>query len=199
MAIASVESCAMTPLIDPDITSPDRRILITGGVRSGKSRYAETLLADLDEVTYVASGPVPDPAADAEWAARIADHRVRRPVHWSTVETTDVAGALRSVSGAILIDCLGTWLTAVIDRLDTWDEPLPKWQGDFRDQLGDVVKAWQARTGMAVAVTNEVGWGLVSPYRSGRVFTELLGHVNQEMAAASDEVIMVVAGRALRL
>ena len=53
--------------------------------------------------------------------------------------------------------------------------------------------------GLAVVVTNEVGWGLVSPYRSGRVFTELLGQVNQEMAAASDEVIMVVAGRALRL
>jgi adenosylcobinamide kinase/adenosylcobinamide-phosphate guanylyltransferase len=189
----------MAPLIDPDLASPDRRILITGGVRSGKSAYAEGLLADLDEVTYVASGPVPDPAADAEWAARIADHRVRRPRHWSTVETTDVAGALRTVSGAILIDCLGTWLTAVIDRLGTWEEPLPSWQSDFHDQLDDVVEAWRARTGLAVVVTNEVGWGLVSPYRSGRLFTELLGQVNQEMAAASDEVIMVVAGRALRL
>ena len=49
----------MAPLIDPDLDSPDHRVLITGGVRSGKSRYAETLLADLDEVTYVASGPVP--------------------------------------------------------------------------------------------------------------------------------------------
>ena len=99
----------MSPLIDPDVTTPDRRILITGGVRSGKSRFAETLLAESAEVTYVASGPVPDPAADAEWAARIADHRVRRPAHWSTVETTDVVGALRNVPGPILIDCLGTW------------------------------------------------------------------------------------------
>jgi adenosylcobinamide kinase/adenosylcobinamide-phosphate guanylyltransferase len=189
----------MAPLIDPDVSIPDRRILITGGVRSGKSRYAETLLTDLAEVTYVASGPVPDPAADAEWAARIADHRVRRPAHWSTVETTDVVGALRSVSGAILIDCLGTWLTAVIDRLGTWEEPLPSWQGDFHDQVGNLVTAWRARRGLAVAVTNEVGWGLVSHYRSGRVFTELLGLLNQEMAAASDEVIMIVAGRALRL
>jgi adenosylcobinamide kinase / adenosylcobinamide-phosphate guanylyltransferase len=189
----------MAPLIDPDITSPDRRILITGGVRSGKTRYAETLLSDSAEVTYVAAGPVPDPAADAEWAARIADHRVRRPPHWSTVETTDVAGALRSVSGGILIDCLGTWLTAVIDRLGTWDEPLATWQDDFHHQLQDLIKAWQARRGRAVAVTNEVGWGLVSTYRSGRVFTELLGIVNQEMAVASDEVIMVIAGRALRL
>jgi adenosylcobinamide kinase/adenosylcobinamide-phosphate guanylyltransferase len=190
----------MAPLIDPpDIAIPDRRILITGGVRSGKSRYAETLLADHPEVTYVASGPVPDPATDAEWAARIADHRVRRPVHWSTVETSDVAGALRSVSGAILIDCLGTWLTAMIDRLGTWEDPLPDWQVDFHDQLGDLIKAWQEHSGPAIAVTNEVGWGLVSQYRSGRVFTELLGLVNQEMAAASDEVIMIVAGRAMHL
>ena len=189
----------MTPLIDPDVTIPDRRILITGGVRSGKSRYAETLLAESDDVTYVASGPVPDPAADAEWAARIADHRVRRPAHWSTVETTDIVGALRNVSGAILIDCLGTWLTAVIDRLGTWDEPLPNWQGEFRDQLEELVAAWQSRRGIAIAVTNEAGWGLVSTYRSGRVFTELLGEVNQEMAAASDEVILIVAGRPLHL
>jgi adenosylcobinamide kinase/adenosylcobinamide-phosphate guanylyltransferase len=189
----------MTPLIDPDLTRPDHRILVTGGVRSGKSRYGESLLADSAEVTYVASGPVPDPATDPEWAARILDHRAQRPVHWSTLETSDVAEVLRSVSGAIMIDCLGTWLTAVIDRLDSWEEPMVHWQGDFHDQLHDLISAWQARQGLAIAVTNEVGWGLVSTYRSGRVFTELLGLVNQEMAAASDEVILVVAGRALRL
>ena len=88
----------MTPLIDPDLTSPDHRILITGGVRSGKSRYGETLLAESAEVTYVATGPVPDPT-DPEWAARIVDHRARRPAHWSTIESSDVTGVLRSVSG----------------------------------------------------------------------------------------------------
>ena len=177
----------------------DRRILITGGVRSGKSRYAEALLSDSAEVSYVAAGPSPDPAADAEWAARITDHRARRPAHWNTMETSDVAKALRIAPGAILIDCLGTWLTAVIDRLGTWEEPLASWQGAFHDQLQDLTIAWRARHGLAIAVTNEVGWGLVSPYRSGRVFTDLLGLVNQEMAAVSDEVIMIVAGRALRL
>lgn len=189
----------MAPLIDPDLTSPDRRILITGGVRCGKSRYAETLVAEDPEVTYVATGPVPDPASDAEWAARIADHRVRRPAHWSTVETSDVAGALRAAPGTIVIDCLGTWLTAVVDRLGTWEEPFANWQGDFQDALDDLARAWQERRGRAVVVTNEVGWGLVSPYRSGRVFTELLGQVNQQMAATSDEVILIVAGRAVQL
>jgi adenosylcobinamide kinase / adenosylcobinamide-phosphate guanylyltransferase len=189
----------MTPLIDPDLSNPDRRVLITGGVRSGKSRYAQTLLADTAEVTYVAAGPLPDPAADAEWAARIVDHRARRPAHWTTLETSDVAGALRSAPGAILIDCLGTWLSAVVDRLGTWEQPLASWHGDFHDQLEQLVKAWGERPGLSIAVTNEVGWGLVSTYRSGRVFTELLGQVNQEVAAASDEVIMIVAGRPLRL
>jgi adenosylcobinamide kinase / adenosylcobinamide-phosphate guanylyltransferase len=180
-------------------SASDRRILITGGVRSGKSRYAEALLSDSAEVSYVAAGPSPDPAADAEWAARITGHRARRPAHWNTVETSDIAEALRTAPGAILIDCLGTWLTAVIDRLGTWEEPLASWQGAFHDQLQDLITAWQARHGLALAVTNEVGWGLVSPHRSGRVFTELLGLVNQEMAVVSDEVIMIVAGRALRL
>jgi adenosylcobinamide kinase / adenosylcobinamide-phosphate guanylyltransferase len=177
----------------------DRRILITGGVRSGKSRYAEALLADSSAVSYVAPGPAPDPAADPEWAARIADHRARRPAHWTTLETSDIAGALRSAPGALVIDCLGTWLTAVIDRLGTWEQPLASWQGTIDDHVEDLLGAWRARRGLAVAVTNEVGWGLVSPYRSGRVFTELLGLINQRMAAVSDEVIMIVAGRALRL
>ena len=98
-----------------------------------------------------------------------------------------------------MIDCLGTWLTAVIDRLGTWEDPLRNWHADFQDQLNDLVEAWQTRRGIALAVTNEVGWGLVSPYRSGRVFTELLGQANQQLAAASDEVIMIISGRALRL
>lgn len=98
-----------------------------------------------------------------------------------------------------MIDCLGTWLTAMIDRLGTWEEPLRDWHANFQDQLNDLVEAWHTRRGLALAVTNEVGWGLVSPYRSGRVFTELLGLTNQQMAAASDEVILIISGRALPL
>ena len=99
----------------------------------------------------------------------------------------------------MLVDSLGTWLTATIDRMGTWDEPLPTWQGNFDDQLADLVAAWRAADGLAVAVTEEVGWGLVAEHRSGRIFTDLLGQVNQEIAAVSDEVTLVVAGRALQL
>ncbi len=174
-----------------------RHVLITGGVRSGKSRYAELLLADEPAVTYIAPGPTGD--GDPEWAARVAAHQLRRPKDWITVETFDLATALRGAPGPIMIDCLGTWLTATIDARETWDVPLTDWQDAFFRDLDEVVEAWRAHPGPVVAVTNEVGWGLVSEHRSGRIFTELLGRTNQVIAAACDEVILVVAGRALRL
>ena len=79
-----------------------RRVLVTGGVRSGKSRYAERLLVDESQVTYLAPGPAPDPVADPEWAARVAQHQDRRPLHWTTVETVEVAEAVRGSDGAVL-------------------------------------------------------------------------------------------------
>ena len=178
-------------------SAPAQRTLVTGGARSGKSRFAEGLLAGAQAVTYVAPGPLPDPATDAEWAARVAVHRERRPEHWSTVETDDVAAVLRRGDPAYLVDCLGTWVTAVVDGLGTWDVPLREWQGDFDTRVTELVDAWQATPRIAVAVTNEVGWGLVSEHRSGRVFTDLLGQVNAAVAAASEDVVLMVAGRAL--
>jgi adenosylcobinamide kinase/adenosylcobinamide-phosphate guanylyltransferase len=176
-----------------------RRILVTGGQRSGKSRYAESLLANARRVTYLAPGAPADSSADPEWAARIAAHQARRPAGWTTVESPDAAAALRAATPPLLLDCLGTWLTALVDGLGAWDQPLPGWRGAFEHQLGALVDAWRGVDGLAVAVTNEVGWGLVSEHRSGRVFTDLLGEVNQQLAAASDEVVLVVAGRALKL
>jgi adenosylcobinamide kinase/adenosylcobinamide-phosphate guanylyltransferase len=176
-----------------------RRLMITGGMRSGKSRFAEGLLADQPKVTYIAPGQAPDPASDAEWAARIEAHRSRRPANWTTLETPDVASVLRTAEPPFLIDCLGTWLTTVIDRLGTWQQPLAEWRGAFDSQAKDLIEAWKSCNGLAVAVTNEVGWGLVSEHRSGRVFTDLLGQLNAGIAAASDEVYLMVAGRALRI
>jgi adenosylcobinamide kinase / adenosylcobinamide-phosphate guanylyltransferase len=178
-------------------SAPAQRTLVTGGSRSGKSRFAEGLLAGAESVTYVAPGPLPDPTTDAEWAARVAVHQERRPAHWTTVETDDVAEVLRRGDPAYLVDCLGTWVTAVVDGLGTWDVPLADWQADFDARLSELVDAWQSTPRIAVAVTNEVGWGLVSEHRSGRVFTDLLGQVNAAVATASEDVVLMVAGRAL--
>ncbi|WP_193615073.1 bifunctional adenosylcobinamide kinase/adenosylcobinamide-phosphate guanylyltransferase [Nocardioides lijunqiniae] len=171
------------------------KVLVTGGVRSGKSRHAETLLDREEAVTYVAPGPLRD---DADWALRVAAHRERRPTSWSTLETGDLAAALGAggVGGAVLVDCLGTWLTRVVDDAGLWDAPA--------DEVATLVEertaaAVAAMTGTVVLVTNEVGLGVVPEHRSGRLFRDLLGSVNQRFGAACDEVHLVVAGRVLRL
>jgi adenosylcobinamide kinase/adenosylcobinamide-phosphate guanylyltransferase len=176
-----------------------RRILVTGGTRSGKSRYAESLLTTALAVTYLAPGPRSDPAVDAEWASRVAAHQARRPANWTTVETDDLAGAIRAAQQPVLIDSLGSWLTAVLDRLEAWHTPAEAWSQTFEDELENLADAWLSCRQPGVAVTNEVGWALVAEHHSGRMFTDLLGTVNQEIARVSDEVVLLVAGRPLRL
>jgi adenosylcobinamide kinase/adenosylcobinamide-phosphate guanylyltransferase len=176
------------------------KVLVTGGVRSGKSRHAEYLLGSLlgdGPATYVAPGPSLD---DADWAERIAAHRARRPPTWTTLETRDLAGAL-ATPGPLLVDCLGTWLSGVVDEHGLWEAPGDQVAAAV-DALLDPALARLAARGAAdavVLVTNEVGLGVVPSHRSGRLFRDLLGRVNQRVAEACDEVHLVVAGRVLRL
>lgn len=172
------------------------RILVTGGVRSGKSRHAEKLLAGRPEAVYVAPGPLPSDA-DPEWAARVADHRARRPGHWRTRETTDLATAI-APGTPTLVDCLGTWVTAVIDELEGWTREPEDWRPELDRRVDALVAAVRAADDV-VLVTNEVGLGVVPAHASGRVFRDLLGRVNQQVADVCDEVHLVVAGRVLRL
>ena len=174
------------------------KVLVTGGVRSGKSRHAEELLADLPAVTYVAPGPTVEEDPDPDWAARLAAHRARRPAGWTTLESRDLAGALER-EGPVMVDCLGTWLSAVLDRAEAWERPSREVQALVSEQLDAAVGALAAARGPVVLVTNEVGLGVVPAHRSGRLFRDLLGTVNQSLATACDEVHLVVAGRVLRL
>jgi adenosylcobinamide kinase/adenosylcobinamide-phosphate guanylyltransferase len=168
------------------------RVLVTGGARSGKSAHAEGLLATEPAVTYVAPGPVRD---DADWASRVAAHRSRRPASWTTLETGDLAAAL-ATEGPVLVDCLGTWLTRAVDDAGLWEAPA----GEVAAYVEERAAAAVAALGEAVVlVTNEVGLGVVPGHRSGRLFRDLLGTVNQRFGAACDEVHLVVAGRVLVL
>ncbi len=178
---------------------PARATLVTGGVRSGKSTKAESLLSQALSVTYIAPGPLPDPIADPDWAERVAQHRARRPDFWTTVETTDVGAAVAHAPGAVLLDCLGTWVAAMMDELGGWDRPADEWRPDLDRRVGEFLQVWATTPGPLVAVTNEVGMGVVPEHRSGRLFRDLLGRVNQQVAAVSDDVLLVVAGRVLRL
>lgn len=165
------------------------RTLVLGGVRSGKSRHAEDLLASHPAVTYVATGGTRD--GDAEWAQRVALHRERRPASWTTVETEDVATALVTATRPLLIDCLGTWLTARLDAHKVWEgADLAPVHADIED----LIAAWRACDVPVIAVSNEVGSGVVPASASGRLFRDLLGTLNSLVAAASESVVLVVAG-----
>lgn len=171
--------------------------LILGGARSGKSRYAESLLRSHPKVTYVAPGAVPD-GSDPEWAERIALHRARRPTTWSTRETTKLADVVRAAEHPVLIDCLSTWLTALIDDIDAWQDP-GRASSHVENETARLIEAVGAATVDIVLVTNEVGLSVVPGTASGRMFRDGLGRLNAAVSAASDHVALVVAGRVLDL
>ncbi|MEW2359719.1 bifunctional adenosylcobinamide kinase/adenosylcobinamide-phosphate guanylyltransferase [Spirillospora sp. NPDC029432] len=175
--------------LDP-VPGPHRTLLL-GGTRSGKSAEAELRLAACPDVTYLATSA---PRDDAEWSARVEAHRRRRPSWWRTVETTALPEALESAAGAVLVDGIGTWLTAAIDEAGAWDAPhaiLPR--------LDELIGAWRRTPARVVAVSDEVGLSLVPTTASGRAFRDLLGLLNQRLAAESEEAALVVAGRVVGL
>lgn len=173
------------------------RTLVLGGVRSGKSRHAEALMAGHDNVVYLAAG-LPPSGDDPEWAARVAAHRARRPKHWRTVETADLATALRDTTAPTLIDCLGTWLARVLDEVGAWEDR-PGWQERVDERLQAFVDTWRTTTVPVVAVSNEVGSGVVPGTPAGRIFRDTLGALNTAIAAESHSVRLVVAGKCIPL
>jgi adenosyl cobinamide kinase/adenosyl cobinamide phosphate guanylyltransferase len=158
--------------------------LVLGGSRSGKSALAERLAVALPApLTYVATAVI-DPA-DADFTARVEAHRRRRPSSWSLVEAgRGLVPAVRDLPGSILIDALGTWVAAT---------------DDFAVDVGGLCDVLSARTGDAVVVSDEVGLGVHPASELGRQFRDVLGEVNQAVAAVADRVLLVVAGRALPL
>lgn len=179
------------------------RTLVIGGARSGKSREAERLLAAEPGVTYVATSyPTGSLAGtDDEWDERVRRHRAQRPAHWPTEETLDLVGLLDADGGPLLVDCLTLWLTRVMDRHDAWDDAA--WAGPARKAVaGEVdalVASWRTTRRRVVAVTNEVGQGVVPDSASGRRFRDLMGRVNARVAAETEDVRWCVAGRVVGL
>jgi adenosylcobinamide kinase / adenosylcobinamide-phosphate guanylyltransferase len=160
--------------------------LVLGGARSGKSEVAERIAARLPApVTYLATLI---PGDDPDLAARIAAHRGRRPAGWRTVEAAaGLPALLRSVPGSALVDALGPWVAA---------------SPGMAVDAGDLCAALTGRAGRGahtVVVSEEVGLGVHPATADGRRFRDALGTVNQAVAAVADDVLLVVAGRVLRL
>ncbi|WP_170917049.1 bifunctional adenosylcobinamide kinase/adenosylcobinamide-phosphate guanylyltransferase [Pseudonocardia sp. Ae505_Ps2] len=175
------------------------RTLVLGGTRSGKSRHAEELLEGLPcdaAVRYLATGRrIP---GDTDWDARIAAHAARRPAHWTTEEVvgTELATALAR-PGPVLVDDLATWLTGVLDDAGTWAAPVVPAGVDAA--VDGLVSAVAAAPGPLVLVSAETGLGVVPDTRAGRLFRDRLGELNAAVARVCDDVVLVVAGRALAL
>ena len=158
--------------------------LVLGGARSGKSEVAEAIVAELGApVTYVATARRSDD--DPTFAARIDAHRARRPSGWATVEVAaDLAGTLRTVEGAALVESLGTWVAGA---------------NAMAVDAGALCAALLERSGPTVVVSDEVGLGVVPSTEAGVAFRDALGAVNRAVAEVADEVLLVIAGRVLPL
>jgi adenosylcobinamide kinase / adenosylcobinamide-phosphate guanylyltransferase len=168
------------------------RTLVLGGIRSGKSRWAEAAitesLAPDQPVRYLATGPaVP---GDASWSQRVAEHRDRRPAHWSTIETYDLTMQLRRWPNTpTIVDDVGGWLTAMFDRRRAWEN------GSVSGELNDLLAAVAWFSSTLMLVSPEVGLTVVPATASGRRFADELGTLNQRLAALCERVVLVVAGQ----
>jgi adenosylcobinamide kinase/adenosylcobinamide-phosphate guanylyltransferase len=165
-------------------------LLVLGGARSGKSRHAVGAQPARGRVTFIATAE----AGDADMAARIARHRAERPSHWTTVEEPlDVAARLDTVGrpDAVVIDCVTVWVANLMLR------------GEADDAILARVDALASRFSRAAfdvtLISNEVGEGVHPPTEDGLRFRDLLGIVNQRLAAACDRVVLMVAGLPLTL
>ena len=162
--------------------------LILGGARSGKSSVAETRATQAagpaGGVTYIATIWPTESGPDADLDARVAAHRAGRPSSWATVEPPyELCDVLAATTGVVLLDSLGSWLTA---------------QPDMNVDRDSVASALAARSEPTIVVSDEVGWGVHPESAIGRQFRDELGSLNRAVADVADDVLVVVAGRILR-
>jgi adenosylcobinamide kinase/adenosylcobinamide-phosphate guanylyltransferase len=182
------------------VTKPAPLILILGGVRSGKSAYAEQLAARYGtRVLYIATAE----AYDDEMRDRIRRHQAGRPTTWLTLEAPlNVGSGLEQVSGefdAFLLDCM-TLLTSNV-LLAHEEKPVETIEAAANQEIEALLAAHRSRTQSAplIIVSNEVGMGVVPPYPLGRIYRDLLGRINQQLARNADRVILMVAGLPMEL
>jgi adenosylcobinamide kinase / adenosylcobinamide-phosphate guanylyltransferase len=161
--------------------------LVLGGVRSGKSRFALELASKAPNVTFVATARV----SDDEMRVKIERHRAERPAHWKTREEplklAELIGGMGACDELVLVDCLTLFAANLMEAHD-------------QDGLAllaatkDLISALRNAKCRVVLVSNEVGSGIVPAYASGRQFRDMLGELNQQVAAIAARVILMIAG-----
>lgn len=179
---------------------------VTGPVRSGKSRFAVSCAAkNTGGVKYVATAKRDE--NDAEWSARIAHHLANRPADWETLEVADWSDdriiALFCASKArdvLLVDSLGGWLDArIAPATGRIDADYAAFEAELDEGARALADAMIAASAHIVAVGEEVGWGIVPLAPSARLFRDVLGRMQQRLAAGASEAFLVVSGFAIDL
>ncbi len=184
---------------------PGSLTFITGGARCGKSGFAEQLArTHRGPVAFVATASV----QDREMSERVARHRARRPLEWTTFECDGSISATvqqaAETHALVLVDCIGMYLSGLLPPEVMQGETVPAAVGDELDQridveMTDLVGVMQGGHNDFIVVSNEVGSGLVPPYPAGRAFRDVLGRANQFLARKADYAFLVVAGQVLDL
>jgi adenosylcobinamide kinase / adenosylcobinamide-phosphate guanylyltransferase len=169
------------------MSSVPKLTFVIGGARSGKSRYAESLIAALPPPwNYVATAE----AGDSEMGARITAHRERRGANWRTIEAPRELQAALAACGAgpVLVDCLTLWLSNLMLA-----------EMEIEQEIEKLEATLAAAAAPVVVVANEVGLGIVPSFPLGRRFRDMQGILNQRIAAGADRVVLMVAGLPLAL
>jgi adenosylcobinamide kinase/adenosylcobinamide-phosphate guanylyltransferase len=174
-------------------------ILLLGGARAGKSTYAMKLAQDSErasggEICFIATAQ----GLDEDMTKRIARHRAERPAHWRTIEEPyqiDEALEQAAETGIVVVDCLTLFVSNWLMRHEDEHEC----EQFVRRITHNFLAVARTRQQTIICVSNEVGLGVVPDTNLGRVFRDLLGRVNQEFAAAADDVYLLIAGLPLQL
>ena len=172
-------------------------ILVTGGARSGKSRHAEALIGDSSQVLYIATSQI----LDDEMAARIEHHRQSRVERWQHLD--ELIHADINPNEVVLLECVTTMVTNLLFDYggdkdpDEWD--YQAMEQAINAEIQSLIAACQRCPAKVVLVTNEVGMGIVPESRLARHFRDIAGRVNQQLAAAANEVWLVVSGIGVKI
>ena len=181
-------------------------ILVTGGARSGKSAYAEKCVQDIGgHIGYIATAK----RTDADMEKRIAHHQASRPSEWPTFELyrdfeTLLGNDAFMACDTLILDCITILVTNIMFDCETdYDavsmERMNEIEGFIADEIMALIDTAQAMDMDLVVVSNEVGLGLVPPYRLGNLFRDVAGRMNQMIAAVADEAYFIVSGLPMQL